>query len=146
MRLRTSIVGRLVLAAVMPTLAVAAGLPLGCATTQAMRTGVRVPASEATVKATEGDNGNTRLTIRVKHLAQPSKVAADATVYVVWIQPSNAKPQNVGALSLNDNLEGHLDTMTPHRRFLMIVTPEPSALVGHPTHEPVFTSKVERAK
>ena len=109
-----------------------------------MISGVGVPASQGTVKATAGDNGNTNIAIRVKHLAPPSKVAADATVYVVWIQPRNAAKQSVGALRVNDNLEGSLDTVTPHRRFLVMVTPEPSGQVAQPTHEPVFTSDVDR--
>ena len=123
-------------------------VPLGCKPMRPtpMVSGAGVPASEGTVKATSGDNGNTNLAIRVKHLAPPSKVSADATVYVVWIQPRNAAKQSVGALKLNDNLEGSLNTVTPHRRFLVMVTPEPSGQVAQPTHEPVFTSDVDRVE
>jgi hypothetical protein len=103
-----------------------------------------VPASEGTVDATAGANGNTNVAIRVKHLAPPSKVQADATVYVVWIQPHNAEAQSVGALVVNSNLEGRLDTVTPHRRFAVMVTPEPSGQVSRPTHDPVFTSDIDR--
>jgi hypothetical protein len=110
-----------------------------------MHSGYGVPASEGTVNATEGDNGNTNLEIRVKHLAQPSQVASDATVYVVWVQPRNAPRQNVGALVLNDNLEGQLDTVTPHIQFTVSVTPEPSGHVEEPTHQPVFTAEVVRS-
>jgi hypothetical protein len=111
-----------------------------------MISGAGVPASEGTVEATAGDNGNTNVAIRVKHLAPPSKVAAEATVYVVWIQPRNAAKQSVGALRVNDDLEGSLDTVTPHRRFLVMVTPEASGQVAQPTNEPVFTSDVDRAE
>jgi len=103
-----------------------------------------VPASEGTVKASGGENGNTNLAIHVKHLAPPSKVAPDATVYVVWLLPRNAEIQNIGALTLNDNLEGSLVTVTPHRRFRVTVTPEAGGRGAQPTHEPVFTSEVER--
>jgi hypothetical protein len=103
-------------------------------------------ASEGTVRVSEGDNGNTKVSVRVKHLAPPSKLAADATVYVVWIQPSKGDKQNVGALTLNKDLEGSLDTLTPQHRFKVFVTPEPSGQVGHPTHEPVFTYNVESNK
>jgi hypothetical protein len=110
----------------------------------AMVSSAESPASEGTVSATAGDNGNTNVAIRVKHLAPPSKMQADATVYVVWIQPRNARAQSVGALVLNSNLEGQLDTVTPHRRFAVMVTPEPSGQVTEPTHDPVFTSDVDR--
>lgn len=125
---------------------VLAGLQMGCAKNQAMISSADVPASEGTVRATAGDNGNTKLNVQVKHLAPPEKMASDATVYVVWIQAPNASKQNVGALTLNDNLEGTLETLTPHRRFEVTVTPEPSRGVAYPTHDPVFTASVDRAE
>ena len=109
-----------------------------------MQSAIEVPASQGTVKATVGENDNTKVSIRVKHLAPPSKIAPDATVYVVWLQARNAARQNIGALMLNNNLEGSLDTVTPHRRFLITVTPEPGGRVSEPTHEPVFTADVEQ--
>jgi hypothetical protein len=103
-------------------------------------------ASEGTVRISDGDNGNTKVSIRVKHLAPPSKVAVDSTVYVVWIQPREGDRQNVGALTLNKDLEGSLETLTPHRRFMVSVTPEPNGQVTEPSHEPVFTYNVESNK
>jgi hypothetical protein len=121
-------------------------LPAGCAKPppREMVSSAGVPASQGTVEATAGANGNTNLEVRVKHLAPPEKVAADATVYVVWVQPRGAAHQSVGALRLNSELEGTLATVTPHRRFLVTVTPEPSGQVAEPTHDPVFTSDVDR--
>lgn len=132
---------RIMISLVLPTVV---GLGLGCARPQTMVSAVGVPASEGTVKATDGGNGNTKLAIHVKHLAPPSKVSPDAMVYVVWLQPRNGVLQNIGALVLNDNLEGRLETLTPHRRFQITVTPEPGGQLEKPTHEPVFTSEVDR--
>ena len=140
MRSRTWVLGSTVLAA-----AVLAGMQLGCSSPKAMQSGYGVPASEGTITATEGDNGNTKLEIQVKHLAEPSRVASDATVYVVWIQPRDGATQNVGALTLNDDLEGTLNTITPYRLFSVSVTPEPSGLGAKPTHAPVFTAEVDRS-
>ena len=144
---RWTSISRRLLHVALPFVTVSA-LQLGCkaAPPQAMVSGAGVPASEGTVEATAADNGNTNVAIHVKHLAPPSKVAADATVYVVWIQPRNAPRQSVGALRVNDDLQGSLDTVTPHRRFLVMVTPEPSGQVAQPTHEPVFTSEVDRVE
>jgi len=105
-----------------------------------------VPASQGTVEATIGDKGNTNISIRVKHLAPPSKMAPDATVYVVWLQPPDAEKQNIGALVLNENLEGSLDTVSAHTRFQISVTPEPSGSGSQPTHDPVFTAEVIGSK
>jgi hypothetical protein len=144
MRSRTAIVRRVVLAVAMSAVVALAGMQLGCARSQAMHSGSGVPASEGTVTATVGDNGNTNVSVRVKHLAPPANVEPDATVYVVWIQAENASKQSVGALVPDDDLEGRLDTVTPHQRFLVSVTPEPNGHVAYPTHAPVFTSNVER--
>lgn len=102
-------------------------------------------AGEGTVQAKAGDNGNTQLEVRVKHLAAPAKVASDASVYVVWIQPHDAQIQNVGALRVDSDLVGKLDTTTPHRAFTLTVTPEPSARMAAPSHKAVFTTNVSRA-
>jgi hypothetical protein len=103
-----------------------------------------VPASEGTVKATLGANGNTNLYVRVKYLAPAFKVRPDATVYIVWLQRPGKVIQNIGALTLTDNLEGSLNTETPYRRFTITITPEPGRQVEQPTHEPVFKSVVTR--
>jgi hypothetical protein len=139
--------------AVLPVAAALAGMQLGCQKMmfwrdkpQEMHSTSDVSASEGTVRVSEGDNGNSKVSVRVKHLAPPSKLAADSTVYVVWIQAREGDRQNVGALTLNKDLEGSLDTVTPHRRFKLSVTPEPSGQVADPSHEPVFTYNVESNK
>ena len=144
MRLR---VRRIVLAVAVPTLAVLAVMLSGCASTEhPMHSGVGVPASEGTVSATKGDNDNTLLEVRVKHLAAPAKVASDATIYVVWIQPLNGVIQNVGGMVLDSDLVGTFKTVTAYHQFKLIVTPEPGPTVTQPTHDPVFTADVERTE
>ena len=153
MRFQGSNVRPLLFLGAMPMIAVLVGTQLGCQKMmfwrdkpQEMHSTSDVSASDGTVRVSEGDNGNTKVSVRVKHLAPPSKLAADATVYVVWIQPREGDRQNVGALTLNKDLEGSLDTLTPHRRFKVSVTPEPSGQVVNSTHEPVFTYNVESNK
>jgi hypothetical protein len=113
---------------------------------QEMHAASDVPAGQGTVRVSNGDNGNSKVSVRVKHLAPPSKVAPGSTVYVVWFRPVDGDPQNVGALILNDDLEGSLDTLTPHRRFRVSVTPEPNGQVASPSNAPVFTYNVESNK
>lgn len=108
-----------------------------------MRSSDKVPAAQGTVQISDAGNGNSGVAIRVKHLAPPSKIAPDATTYLVWIEPRNGAPQSVGAMTMDENLQGSLDVVTPHQRFRIIVTPEPSAQVSTPSHEPVFTYDVE---
>lgn len=129
-------------------LVVAVLLGMGCMTggtaefpLQASRA---MPASEGMAFAAEAPNGNTSLTIRVKHLAPPERISADASTYVVWVMTSEGTPQNVGVLTVDKELEGTLTTITPHKRFRVMITPEASGQVLRPAHDEVFSSQIER--
>jgi hypothetical protein len=119
----------------------------GCAqTTWALQGSPTNPAAEGELKVAEGDNGNTKLELRVKHLTQPAKIAPGTTSYVVWIEPleGDKHPSNVGALKVDDNLEGRLDTVTPMHSFAVYVTPEASTTVNSPTGAKVLSQDVNR--
>lgn len=188
------------------------------------------PAASGEVTISHGPNGNTKLAIRVRHLAPPWRVAPGTGTYVAWVaplegaapnnppgqqgspmsQPANAQPGattgneppspqgtpgratrpqgtpenagppaqaqnppgppeatggqagapppagaqppdmteqarasapiNVGAIRLDSNLQGKLDTVTPLRQFQLMITPEPDASVQRPTNQPVLTA------
>lgn len=104
------------------------------------------PAAEGQVKATDGDNGNTKIELSVKHLTQPAKIAQGTTAYVVWVEPldGDRHASNVGALKVDDNLEGHLETVTPLRTFNLYVTPEPTATATAPSGVRVLSQTVNR--
>jgi hypothetical protein len=144
MKTRPSFARSLTRTLAVPAIIAFAALLPGCVTPRAMTSGAGVPASEGTVNVTGRDsNDNTKVSVEVRHLAEPWKVAADAKVYVVWIQPQKSAIQSLGVLALDDNLEGRLDAVTPHRSFLLLVTPEPNGQVTQPTHEAVFSSQVD---
>ena len=104
-----------------------------------------LPASEGVALVSEGPNGNTALRVKVKHLAIPEKVAPGAEVYVVWVTPHDGgRPQNVGVLKVDKDLEGALNTVTPLKNFRVTVTAEPSGEVQAPTNEEVFSADVHR--
>jgi len=67
--------------------------------------------------------------------------ATDATVYIVWLQRPGEAIQNIGALTLTDNLEGNLNTETALPPVHHHHHPEPNRQVEQPTHEPVFKSR-----
>ena len=135
----------------LPIAAMLLGMPVlaitlsGCPShTHPMQASTKVPASEGTVRATEGTDGNTDVTISVNHLAIPSKVQGDSTIYVVWFQPLTGEAQNVGVMTVDGHLEGRFDGSTSHRRFHVTVTPEPNGEAARPSHPPVFTAEVDR--
>ena len=103
-----------------------------------------LPASEGTVRVRAGRNGNTKLTVRVKHLPRATELEPNATLYVVWTRSQDGTKTNVGALTVTDDLDGILETVTPHRWFQLTVTPEPTGQVTQPSHDAVLTVDVER--
>jgi hypothetical protein len=104
----------------------------------------QAPAAQGRVHVNDGGNGNAELIVEVKHLARPEKAAPGATSYVVWVHPSGGHPQNLGALSVDDELTGSLRTVTPLKDFKLFVTPEPSPQAVAPSNEPVLSGHVSR--
>jgi hypothetical protein len=141
----TALLGRIVRVGALPFSAVAGAL-FGRSKTLPMTRKSALTGSEGTVRVRAGNNGNTRLKVRVKHLPHASELESDATVYVVWTRSQDGTKTNVGALTLNDNLEGTLETVTPHRWFQVTLTPEPTGQVTQPTHDAVLTADVERSE
>lgn len=104
------------------------------------------PGARAEAKVTRGENGNSRITLKVEHLAPPQEVANGATAYVVWVQNTDhvAPAQNVGELRVDADLEGELVTVTTLTAFDLTVTPETSAQVAQPAGQPILSARIER--
>lgn len=116
----------------------------GGSRTVRMTTGPEIPAAQGTVKASPGQNGNTSLAVEVQHLAPPEKVASGATTYVVWAQPpGQTTPQNLGALAVDSDLRGTLDTVTPLQKFDIFITAEPSPTTLSPSNNQLFTASIQ---
>ena len=115
-----------------------------CVAPIALTRGAKVPAASGTLVAKRSDDGNTSIDLSVRHLAKPGQVDSKANFYVVWVQDIDRKtpPQSVGVLPLNDNLEGHLLTVSALSGFDLTITPEPSHQAAVPTTEPVFSAHV----
>lgn len=115
-----------------------------------MSTSDRIPAAEGDLKTEVTDNNNTKVDLTVKHLAPPEKIASGATTYVVWTQPSvagrepssNEQIQNLGALEIDQQLDGKLSAVTPLHNFQLFVTAEPSAVVTTPSGEHLLWTQV----
>lgn len=84
------------------------------------------------------------LVIDVHHLAAPDRIAPGATALVAWAQPSGdgAVPQNIGALRVNERLEGELETVTPHRNFDLLITAEQSPMAASPSGSPLLKAHI----
>src|SRR4051812_43716492 len=114
----------------------ATSVPLAAATNS-------LPAAQGSVKTSIDSNSNTAVSVDVKHLAPPAKVADGATTYVVWAQPRGADaPQNLGALKVDKNLTGTLYTVLPFDEFKVFITAEPTPGVTAPSGDELLAANV----
>jgi hypothetical protein len=125
---------------------IAAAVLTACAgpSTYQLMGGRETPAASGEVKASTEKNQNTRLAITVQHLAPPDRLMSGATSYVVWVAPAGkeAEPQNIGALQVNDKLEGKLETVTSLQHFALWITPEPSPRTQAPTGARILSTNI----
>src|SRR6185312_9075511 len=101
-----------------------------------------VPAAQGTVSVKTGKNGNTQVDVSTKALAQPSALTPPAETYVVWFQPPNQSPKNMGALKVDNSLKGKLDTVAPYRQFKVFITAEKQQNVASPHGTHVLSANV----
>jgi hypothetical protein len=106
----------------------------------------KIPAAEGTVKVSPSQNNNTKVDLEVKHLARPEKVNPQAGTYMVWQKSAEQNGQIVplGALNVDKDLTGHLQTVTPMKDFEIFVTAEPSATVAKPSGDKLLWTSVSR--
>lgn len=113
------------------------------ARTFTMRATPVAPGATGTIDAkAEKAGGNTSVTVKVDHLARPTQLSPAANEYVVWIEPAEGTPQNVGALTVGDNEKGELKTTTTAPKFGVIVTAESDAHPKEPSKRIVLRADV----
>lgn len=105
-----------------------------------------IPAAQSTAKITSTDNGNTKIDLKVEHLAAPGRVNSTASVYVVWVRADHpdARPQNIGALRVDGDLNGEFIGVTPLKSFDLFVTAESSQAASQPTGNRLLYTSVSR--
>jgi hypothetical protein len=95
----------------------------------------------ATVSTT--DDGNTKIDLEVQHLAPPEQINSDATVFVVWAQDNETnESHNLGAIKVNEDLDGSMTAVTNMRTFDLYVTAEPSPGATTPTGNTILRTNV----
>jgi len=104
-----------------------------------------IPAAQSSVKISPTENGNTQIDLKVEHLALPARVDPAATVYVVWVRGNDtgAQPVNLGALRVDNDLEGNFTGVTPLRAFELYVTAETSQAVTIPAGKTLLSTTVK---
>jgi len=122
---------------------VATTILIGCSSPTHLTTSREVPAARGTVKTNLTENGNTRVELEVKHLANPQDIKPQANTFVVWASPRTGEsPQNLGALQVDQNLNGKIQTSTPLQSFQLFITAEASPYVKSPSGDKLLWTDV----
>jgi len=102
------------------------------------------PAAEGKVVTENDRNGNTKVEVTVKHMATPQSLTPARQVYLVWVQPRGKDPELLGALRVNEDLEGSLKATTPYKDFDVMVTAEDSMKPETPSSAVILKGSVAR--
>jgi hypothetical protein len=104
-----------------------------------------VPAATGDINVDRDDNGNTKLDVKVDHLARPGSLAPARMIYVVWVQGPGGAAENIGELKVGDDLKAELKTVTPLRNFELFITGENDGQVTQPQGPVVMRSTIHQS-
>ena len=117
---------------------------LACAATKYRLTNTSVaPAARGQVEVSiDKKNGNTKVTIKVEHLAPPENLSPPKSGYLVWYQEPGSNPESQGRLKIDKNLEGGFENTTVYKNFDLWITAESDATVKAPEGPEVLRTTV----
>ena len=108
-----------------------------------MRASSSVPAAAGIVKVQrDKDSGNTKLDIKVWHLANPSRLTPSATNYIVWVRPRDGAAVKQGAIRVDKNQKGEVKLVTTAKDFEVFITAEQSESADVPSDFQVLRADV----
>jgi hypothetical protein len=119
---------------------------LACAATKYNLTNTSVaPAARGKAEVSiDKKNGNTKVKIKVKHLASPENLAPPKSEYLVWYQESGNNPESQGRLKVDKNLEGSFENTTVYKSFELWITAESDAAINSPQGPEVLRATIRR--
>jgi len=84
----------------------------------------RAPGVDAEIRVQPLDSGNFRVNIDAENMPPPSRLASDATTYVVWVTSQSEGAQRLGYLPLGDSRDAEMYGTTVDPSFEVLVTAE----------------------
>ena len=95
-----------------------------CATSIKFPVSTVTPAADIVASITKDHNGNSKITITAKNLADVERLSPPKAAYVVWIVIERDGVRNIGKL-LNKNAQATgLETLTPFKLTEVFITAE----------------------
>ncbi|MGF1464506.1 MAG: hypothetical protein ACFCGT_00100 [Sandaracinaceae bacterium] len=101
------------------------------------------PGADAEVIVTPLDGRNFRVDIHADHLPPPGRMAAGATVYVVWVEPTRERPVRLGSLPLEGSRSASMYGTTVEATFEVLVTAETRVDVASPSEHIVLRQRAD---
>jgi len=102
-----------------------------------------VPGAKADVDISKDQNGNTKLKMKVEHLANAENLTPPAAGYVIWLRERDGSAENQGQLKVGKNLEATFETVTPLKNFDVFVTAEQDLKTKAPSEVVVLKATVQ---
>ena len=102
-----------------------------------------VPGARAEVVISKDKNGNTKLKMKVEHLANLENLTPRAAAYIVWLQERGGNAENQGQLKMDKNLKATFETVTPLKSFDVLVTAEQDSRAKGPSGPEVLKATIQ---
>ena len=102
-----------------------------------------VPGARAEISISQDKNGNTRLKMKVQHLANLENLTPRAAAYVVWLRERGGNAENQGQLKMDRNLKATFESVTPLKSFEVFVTAEQDARTKDPSGPEVLKATIQ---
>lgn len=108
-----------------------------------MRASSSVPAAAGIVKVQrDKNNQNTKVDIKVWHLANPSRLTPTANVYIVWFRTRDGAAVKQGSIRVDKNQKGEVKLVTVAKDFAVVITAEQSESADLPSDFEVLRADV----
>ena len=108
-----------------------------------MRASSSTPAAAGIVRVQKDkDNGNTKMDIKVWHLANPSRLTPSANAYIVWIRTRDGAAVRQGGIRVDKNQKGQVKLVTVAKDFELFITAEQSETADVPSDFHVLSADV----
>ena len=99
-------------------------------------------AGQATARLQLTYDRNNTIQIQLSNVPEPSALNSSYTRYVLWVStPDRQSVVNAGQLRVDENKKAEIQTLTPFRNFLLLITAEPRGDVTTPGPDVVFETK-----
>jgi hypothetical protein len=102
-----------------------------------------VPGARGDVDISKDQNGNTKMKMKIQHLANAESLTPPAAGYVIWLQERDGNPENEGQLKVNKNLEATYETVTSLKNFSVFVTAEQDLKAKSPSGSEVLKATIQ---